>query len=188
MVQLNRRKATVVLVSLALALIVGATIASAHLLGGRFSYSRGWLYLDYTQRGDYRTQVLAAANSWLNTPTVIWPRLTTNYSTSEIDFYTGNYGNQWWGLTVHHPSCTNCQFVWADEYLNSQTLRIESASTRQKVAAHEFGHGFGLAHPCTGVGCYFTPYKSVMKQGFLSYNTPQTHDSNDTNSLYPYRR
>lgn len=157
--------------------------ASAHSLGGHFPYTRGtWLYLPYTAPSPYSfyPNMTQAASNWFNTPTRVYPYLTSNYSISRLDYYQGFYGTAWWGLTVHHPcSGSGCSYVWADLYLNSQTLNAESSFIRTKVATHEMGHGFGLAHP----SWWDT---SVMQQGYLSYNTPQSHDINDTNNLYPY--
>lgn len=163
-------------------LALGTGIADAHYLGGRFPYTRGqWLYLPYTAPStSYQPNMIAAGSNWYNTPTRAYPYRTTNYSISRIDFYQGNYGTSWWGASVNHPcSGSGCSYTWSDNYLNAQLLNGQSSFTRTKVATHEMGHGFGLQHP----SCCFT---SVMNQGGLSYNTPQTHDINDFNALYPY--
>jgi hypothetical protein len=105
----------------------------------------------------------------------------TDFNSSKADFYSVNRSESWWGMTVHHPcSGWGCIYKWADLYLNTRTLDSETGFTRQKVAAHEFGHGIGLAHTTDWW------YTSIMKQGQLSYNAPQTHDVNDTNNLYRY--
>jgi hypothetical protein len=173
----------ITLFAFACALLLLTVVASAHQLGGQFPYRSGtWLYISYTQSGAYASQVSAAASSWHNTPTRLIVYRTYNYSTSKADFYTVYRSDSWWGLTVHHPcSGWGCIYRWADLYLNSRTLNVESSLIRQKVAAHEFGHGIGLAHAPT-----WAFYRSIMKQGRLSYNLPQSHDINDTNELYPY--
>jgi hypothetical protein len=82
---------------------------------------------------------------------------------------------------VLHPcSESGCSYTGAELYLNSRTLAGESSFTRQKVAAHEFGHALGLAHVPSSA-----TYNSIMRQGRLPYNVPQPHDINDTNALYP---
>jgi hypothetical protein len=138
------------------------------------------LYVGFTQHGGYRTQVLDATRSWHNTHTCLVV-FEEGVATSEADFYTQSRSETWWGLTVLHPCPgSGCSYRYADLYLNSRTLASQSDFIRQKVAAHEFGHGIGLAHTPRDV-----TYRSIMKQGSLSYNTPQSHDINDTNALYP---
>jgi hypothetical protein len=170
----HRIRLSVATISLALLL---ATTASAHFLGGRFPHQWGqWLYIGYTQQGDYRTQVLNATASWHATPTCV-VAFEEDYAHSEADFYTQYRSETWWGLAVHHPCAGGgCSYWYADLYLNSRTLASQSDFIRQKVAAHEFGHGIGLAHAPGSAS-----FRSIMKQGSLSYNTPQTHDIGDTN-------
>src|SRR5918997_6364567 len=176
----NRRTSFITLALLAL-ICLSTTLASAHFFGGRFPYTRGtWLYIGYTQSGGYATPVHNAARSWHNTPTraVVF---TEAYANSEIDFFTQYRSESWWGLAVNNPcSGSGCTYRWSTLYLNSRTLAGESDFTRQKVAAHEFGHGVGLAHNTDSW------YSSIMKQGYLSYNTPQQHDINDINAIYRY--
>lgn len=175
------------IIALCLVLLV-ITAASAHFLGGKFRHTRGtWLYLEYTQSGLYATVVDNAARAWHNTPTRPWITKTTNYAISELDFYTQYRADTWWGLAVHHPcSGSGCTYVWADLYLNSRTLAgtylcaTAADFIRQKVAVHEMGHGLGLAHVASTDAT-----RSIMKQGCLTYNIPQTHDINDVNILYP---
>ncbi|HSH03186.1 MAG TPA: matrixin family metalloprotease [Anaerolineae bacterium] len=162
-------------------LLMPIGIASAHRLGGKFRHTTGqWLYLGYTRSGDYWYQAERAAVSWHNTPTRLVVYKTT-YANSKVDFYTVTNSGTWWGLAVHHPcpgGGSNCVYSWADLYMNKRTLANQSTATRQKVAAHELGHGIGLAHTTSIF------YRSIMKQGYLSYNTPQTHDVTDTNGIY----
>ncbi len=176
-----RRPAAVILMTLLALTALSTTMTSAHFFGGSFPYTRGtWLYIGYTQSGSYATPVVNAARSWQATPTraVVFPE---GYATSEIDFFTQYRSESWWGLTVHNPCAgSGCVYGWATLYLNSRTLASESDFTRQKVATHEFGHGLGLAHTTDWW------YSSILKQGYLSYNTPQQHDIDDTNALYPY--
>ncbi len=161
----------------------GGGVAEAHYFGGRFPHTRGtWLYLPYTAptQFSYRPNMIQGGTNWYNTPTRLWPYLTTNYSISRIDYWQGNYGTSWWGYSVNHPCYgSGCTYTWADNYLNAQLLNAQSSFTRTKVATHEMGHGFGLAHP----PCCFT---SIMNQGSLAYNTPQAHDNTDVNALYLY--
>lgn len=161
-------------------LVLPAANANAHFLGGSFPHTAGsFLYLGYTTQGSYQAQAQAAASSWHSTPTLLWV-FQEGIATSEEDFYGFAYSGTWWGLTTLHPcSGSGCSYVWADLQLNTNTLGSETDFIRQKVACHEFGHGVGLAHAVDGT------YPSIMRQGYLSYNTPQTHDINDVNALYP---
>lgn len=157
------------------------TAADAHYFGGRYpKAANSYLYIPWTQAGSYATPVANAMSAWYNTPTVVWPYKTTNYSTSRADFYGYSNSATWWGYSVNHPCYqAGCSYTWADEYMNTSTIPANDGFIQQKVAVHEFGHGIGLAHPDNVV-------TSVMNQGYLSYNTPQAHDNNDTNALYPY--
>jgi hypothetical protein len=159
-------------------LVVPATSANAQFLGGAFPHTAGnWLNLGYTTQGSYIAQQQAAASSWHVTPTrlIVFQEPIAN---SEEDFYGFAYTGTWWGLATLHP-CNTCTYTWADLQLNTNTLGSESNFIRQKVAAHEFGHGIGLAHVVGGT------VNSIMRQGTLTYNLPQTHDINNTNTLYP---
>lgn len=168
-----------VLVS-ALLLTLAPMPANAHTFGGHFPHSTGsWVYLGWTSSGAYYDSAQAATSNWHYTPTLLWV-FPEAYATSEIDFYGYDYNATWWGYSVNHPCYgTGCTYTWADEQLNTGTLASETAFTRQKVATHEMGHGMGLAHNTDWW------YTSIMKQGYLSYNTPQNHDINDINALYP---
>lgn len=174
----GRTAALLFAASLLLALAPGA--ANAHYFGGKFPHTNGsWLYLGWTHSGSYYDQAAAAASNWHYTPTKLWISPEA-YATSEIDFYGYNYNATWWGYSVNHPCYgAGCSYTWADEQMNTGTLGSQSTFIRQKVATHEMGHGMGLAHTTDSW------YSSIMKQGSLDYNTPQNHDINDINTLYP---
>ena len=74
---------------------------------------------------------------------------------------------------------SGCEYAWVDIYLNTRTLSSEGDFIRQKVAAHEFGHAQGLAHPA-----FWISNDSIMRQGSLPYNTPPQYDIDDINALY----
>ncbi|SOC55293.1 hypothetical protein [Ornithinimicrobium cerasi] len=172
----------------ALTLALSAVVpAQAHYFGGRFPHTAGtWLYLPYTNPLPYvyAGNISQAGSNWYNTPTRLIPYSTTDYSRSKLDFYTGSYGGDWWGMAQNYNAvgklCYTCTYQWSNLYMNVSTLKYESGSVRTKVATHEAGHGFGLAHTTDWW------YSSIMKQGWNGYSTPQRHDVNDVNNLYKY--
>jgi hypothetical protein len=130
---------------------------------------------------DYQGEIGSAVISWYSTPTKLYFHETTNYSVAQMVYYGQSSTQSWWGLTVPHPCTTtgNCTYNWTEEYVNSRTIGQNNSFRAQKVAAHETGHGLGLAHTtASGV-------TSIMFQGDLGYNTPQSYDISNINTLYP---
>ena len=182
------RLATVVAVAAA-GLAAGPVVhdASAHSLGGHFPYTRGtWLYLPYTAPAPYAyyPNMTQAASAWYNTPTRLWPYRTSDYNISRVDFYQGNYGTTWYGLTDHKPCFgggAQCgPYSYANVFLNSQTMGGLSSANRTEVAIHEMGHAFGLAHAA------WWDTSIMAATGLHSWTAPRNHDINDTNIEYPY--
>ncbi len=179
-------RAFLALLSTITLLSLPAAPAQAHYFGGRFPHTPGtWLYLPYTNpAAPYSSNVSQAGYNWNNTPTRPILYSTTNYGISKLDFYTGAYGGDWWGLAQNYNSsgqiCYTCTYAWSNLFLNTSTLWSQSSAVRTKVATHEAGHGMGLAHTSDWW------YSSIMKQGWNGYSTPQTHDVNDINGLYRY--
>ena len=168
--------------------LLSATIGSADRFGGQFPHTAGnWLNIGFTQHGDYRTEVLAATASWYVTPTclVVFEEAIDD---SELDFYTEYRSETWYGHVDHYPCLgSGCSYSFANLYLNSRTLAGRSSFDKQQVAAHEFGHGIGLAHPEE----YDPPdtlILSIMHQYIVdddyNYNTPQSYDVAETNGIY----
>ena len=160
--------------------------AHATVFGGHFPYSCCSLDLPYTyMNSPYQTQVSNAAASWYNTTTAIAPRLVNSLTDSKVDYYGTNFD---YGYAAHTDlfctdgtQRTDCVYYYANITLSTASGELGGVDdfTRQKVACHEMGHSFGLAHPTN------SSLNAVMKQGILPYNTPQAYDVSETNTIYP---
>lgn len=165
--------------ALLISLVFGSAV-HATVLGGKFARSGVFtLHFGYGGAHRYYGNVWQGAANWSATPTNAnispWPG--TPYAI-HIDVYDTYTSDTWWGITYWNPcSGSGCSYARNYFYLNQRTLDPESDFTRTKVATHEFGHTLGLAHAPGGT-------TSIMNQGYLPYNTPQTYDNNDINSLY----
>lgn len=172
---LQKMPALVVVISLVL---FTPGVARAALLGGKWPYS-GYFTLYYSYGGGHRYagNVYQGAVNWTNTATRVdikqWPGAPYRIDLDVIDQWNSA---TWWGLTVLSP-CNECSYKRSTIYMNPNTLDKETDFIRTKVATHEFGHGFGLAH--SGIS------PSVMLQGRLSYNKPQWYDISETDRIYP---
>lgn len=189
-------------------LILATGIMSASFLGGRWPWSGGsLLYLSYRNDAGaypaYSSAVSSAASSWYYTPTPLVPYSvggSANIVANTVWDGSGGY----WGIThIYADERTCIWFIcwssrneipyksynspgslgsgWSDYRsafysLNRATLNSESQFIKQKVAAHEMGHTFGLGH---------TSCRAIMRQGYVSWNTPQPNDNYDIDWLYP---
>lgn len=163
----------------AVALAFSATgTAEAALLGGKWPYGGEFtLYYAYGGGRRYNGNIYQGAANWTSTPTRVnikqWPG---NPHRIDLDIVDQRTSASWWGLAVLNP-CNTCTYKRSTIYMNPNTLDRESDLTRTKVATHEFGHGFGLAH--SGIS------PSIMLQGRVNYSKPQGYDITETNRWYP---
>jgi hypothetical protein len=86
------------------------------------------------------------------------------------------------GRTYHWPchEGPDCRFGFVYVDLNLRVLDSATPWERQKTICHELGHALGLSHPQPGDN---TP--SIMIQGPLPYNVPQSIDVLAIQLLYP---
>lgn len=171
---------TLILSIALLSSIINNEAVHATTYGGKFIRSGVFtLYSSYGGAHRYYGNVWQGAANWSATPTNlnISPTTSPPYAIN-IDIYDTYNSATWWGITYWNPCPgSGCNYVRNYFYLNQRTLDPESDFTRTKVTTHEYGHAIGLDHAPGGK-------VSIMNQGYLSYNTPQTYDINDINWLY----
>ncbi|HEY3078325.1 MAG TPA: hypothetical protein VGM69_00310 [Chloroflexota bacterium] len=206
------RSRRLALAGLMLLVLAAAPIgASAHYLGGKWSYGGGVLLpLSYQNNTGafpaYSSAVTQGASNWYYTPTPSDLYSTAGSGNVTLSTFSDS-GASYWAVTRIWASHTTCTwfFCWTsnDEIpygaytspaslgsgwgnyasstiaFNRYTMDGLTAAMKTKVATHEFGHAQGLGH------AYSPNCTSIMQQGFLSFNTPQPHDSYDFDQLYP---
>jgi hypothetical protein len=112
------------------------------------------------------------------TPTSTWWQNNMSPYVIGVCYLTNEDGEQLNELTLSQLETCNNMIRYAGVYLNPDF--DDSEAWEKKILVHEMGHVMGLGHPPTS----FSP-NSIMKQGELSYSTPQTHDIDDVNAKYP---
>jgi hypothetical protein len=172
--------------ALLLAFLVLVRPASAHRdppFGGKYPHNRGYpLGVGYSVASGYQGETRWAMTAWHNTPTLVYT-YETSQANARARFYSGNWGaSNWWGIAYNMPcSGSGCTYSYANIYLNDHYMSPGNDFQRKYVIVHEFGHNLGLSHYTSWWG------NSIMRTGgFPSYNTPQSHDINDVNSIYPF--
>jgi len=204
--------------SLALAgLMVLATAAaplaaSAHFLGGKWSYGGGVLLpLSYVNNTSgfsaYTTAVSQAASNWYATPTP--SDLYSVGSSGNITLSTfSDSGVSYWGVTqiwANQQTCflficwtsnseipyntyanpTNLPSGWSNytsSAISFNRYTMDGLTAFMKLKVATHELGHAQGLGHPDVSPYCT---AIMQQGYLSFNTPQAHDKYDFDALYP---
>ncbi len=83
-------------------------------------------------------------------------------------------------VTRHSPSSTETYYQ-ARILINKASYDRIDGFQRKKITVHEIGHALGLDHPHP-----LTSEATIMRQGPLDFNVPQTYDTRLINLLYPF--
>jgi hypothetical protein len=107
---------------------------------------------------------------------------TSSVLSSQIDFYTSDYGTTgWYGLTLFYNGTSmypagsgpTGPYTWCKIQLNSTSSYPAPTNTWLAIAIHEMGHALGLAH--------FSG--SIMDAGIAGLTTPSGLTSDDINGI-----
>lgn len=126
--------------------------ASDHLLGGKFSHTKGQaktLYWFYYWDHRYLGNVWQAGQNWRNGSARVKPeRKTANSGTMHIRLYdTWELSQAYWAYATIQ-SCNSCNpYTSAKISFNPLRLDPESDSIQTKVATHEFGYSLASRIP-----------------------------------------
>jgi len=192
-------------------LVLAATLrplaASAHFEGDSWSWGGGHnlLWINYDNNCSPFTGVVdSAAGGWTATSTPIaFSKQPSGCSPMDqpVDIFTGYNSNVTalaWTQNYERDCFISCWWDadW-DDTIEHSVIRLNTAvdgnnsgfstlsgANQQAVVTHEMGHSLGMAHAGYYAGESVGAY-SIMDYCCFGYSTPQTHDVNDVNALYP---
>lgn len=129
-----------------------------------------------------KTAAQAGQSSWDSTSAPGYFGQSTTSVDPEIPIYDGNYSGGWWAQVAW--SCSGDGTYSGNEVSHMKfdisDMNGLSASEKKLVAAHEFGHAYGLGH--TYSGC------RVMRQGQHKFTCgisgPASNDVAGVDALY----
>jgi hypothetical protein len=207
------RGRTLVLAGLMLMATAAAPMAaSAHFLGGKWSYGGGVLLpLSYVNNTggypSYTSAVWTAASNWYATPTPSDLYSVSSGGNITLNTFSDSSAS-YWGVTqiwASHQTCvwficwtsndeipygthanpTGLGSGWGS-YTSSviafNRYQMDSLSAFMKVKVATHELGHAQGLGHPDVSPFCT---AIMQQGFLSFNTPQAHDKYDFDALYP---
>lgn len=178
--------------------------AQAHPLSNDFGFkwfniSPAYIQYDAPVSSQWQAPVSAGAGNWYNqTKIKIYHPYTPEYF--EIYFYNGSYPvNMGLGFVSVYSNTSTCilQGAWfpgacnksnnpattGQVYLND--TQSTDIYTKQRTAAHEIGHVFGLSHPDCSDGVLMSPTACWWPTAVPPTNGLTAHDIAHINNIYP---
>lgn len=147
--------------------------------------SKTTLYYNYEDPHRYLGNVYQGGVNWSEIGSDIavkqWPGIPYAIHIPLID---AKLPGDFWAVSLWANDCPTGSYSRVRVLFNRPGVDPLKDFMRTKVVTHEFGHALGLAHPPDN-GSASRSDKSIMYQGVLPYNKPQSYDSGLMGELYP---